>query len=168
MLGWFRADAACASRRKRAKACGSLATSSGRNFSATKRRSRCLRPCRPRPFRRRRASRRCGSARWSGRSCLPCRSKYYPAASDATPFTPRFRINRRWQSGWILSLLSPTLIVWRLPQAALTGRRVGTNRLVSKSPAKLSHLLPTTSSTFYFQSLSRAGRFGEGLACRLH
>ena len=31
--------------------------------------SECPRPCRPRPSRRRRAFRRCGSARWFGRSC---------------------------------------------------------------------------------------------------
>ena len=37
MLGWFSAEAAFASRWKRARACGSLATSSGRNFRATKR-----------------------------------------------------------------------------------------------------------------------------------
>src|SRR6266849_1627627 len=37
MLGWFRADAACASRWNRARACGSRATSTGRNLSATKR-----------------------------------------------------------------------------------------------------------------------------------
>src|SRR5260370_2581248 len=37
MLGWFRADAACASRWNRARACGSRATSPGRNLSATKR-----------------------------------------------------------------------------------------------------------------------------------
>ena len=37
MLGWFSAEAACASRWKRASACGSLATSSGRNLRATKR-----------------------------------------------------------------------------------------------------------------------------------
>ena len=41
-----------------------FATSSGRNLRATKRPSRCLRPCRPRPSRRRRAFQRCGSARW--------------------------------------------------------------------------------------------------------
>src|SRR2546428_127703 len=37
ILGWFRADAARASRRKRSRTCGSLETSSGRNFSAAKR-----------------------------------------------------------------------------------------------------------------------------------
>ena len=69
ILGWFRAEAARASRRKRSSACGSLATSSGRNFRATKRcRVECPRPCRPHPSRHRRASRRCGSARWFGRS----------------------------------------------------------------------------------------------------
>ncbi len=42
MLGWFRAEAAGASRRKRARAGGSWATSSGRNLRATKRRSDVL------------------------------------------------------------------------------------------------------------------------------
>src|SRR6266567_632752 len=37
MLGWLSADAAFASRRKRLNACGSRATSSGRNLSATNR-----------------------------------------------------------------------------------------------------------------------------------
>jgi hypothetical protein len=37
MLGWFRAGAARTSLRKRSRACGSLATASGRNFKATKR-----------------------------------------------------------------------------------------------------------------------------------
>jgi hypothetical protein len=32
IFGWFRAEAARASRRKRSSACGSLASSSGRNF----------------------------------------------------------------------------------------------------------------------------------------
>src|SRR6516162_4651240 len=35
MLGWLRAEAARASRRKRSKACGSFARSSGKNFRAT-------------------------------------------------------------------------------------------------------------------------------------
>ena len=48
--------------------CGSLATSSGRNFSATKRPSWCPQPCRPRPCHRRPAFQRRGSARWFGRS----------------------------------------------------------------------------------------------------
>src|SRR5450755_4723960 len=33
-------------------------------------RARCLRPCTPHPSRRRRASRRCGNARWFGQSIL--------------------------------------------------------------------------------------------------
>src|ERR1700747_2918822 len=37
MLGWFKADAARASRWKRSRDCESLAKSSGKNFSATKR-----------------------------------------------------------------------------------------------------------------------------------
>src|SRR5690348_15933847 len=37
ILEWFRPDAARASRRKRSSDCGSCETSSGRNFSATKR-----------------------------------------------------------------------------------------------------------------------------------
>ena len=37
MFGWFNADAALASRWKRLRACGSSATFSGRNLSATKR-----------------------------------------------------------------------------------------------------------------------------------
>src|SRR2546426_11333647 len=37
MLGWFKADAARASRRNRSSTCGSRASSSGRNFNATKR-----------------------------------------------------------------------------------------------------------------------------------
>src|SRR6266403_1994858 len=37
MLGWFKADAARASRWNRSRDCESLAKSSGRNFSATKR-----------------------------------------------------------------------------------------------------------------------------------
>src|SRR5215469_8091352 len=36
ILGWFSADAARASLRKRSSACGSVATSSRRNFKATK------------------------------------------------------------------------------------------------------------------------------------
>jgi len=36
-IGWFSAEAARASRRKRSSACGLCATSSGRNFNATKR-----------------------------------------------------------------------------------------------------------------------------------
>ena len=67
-VGMVQSRAARASRRKRSRACGSLATSSGRNFRATNRPSRCPRPCRPHPCRRRRVSRRCGSARWFGRS----------------------------------------------------------------------------------------------------
>src|ERR1700745_2210485 len=37
ILGWFKADAARASRWKRSRDCESLAKSSGKNFSATKR-----------------------------------------------------------------------------------------------------------------------------------
>jgi MHS family shikimate/dehydroshikimate transporter-like MFS transporter len=37
ILGWFRAEAACASRSKRLRACESGANPSGRNFKATKR-----------------------------------------------------------------------------------------------------------------------------------
>ena len=47
-----------------------LATSSGRNFRATKRSAQCPRPCRPHPSRRHPASRRCGNARWFDRSCV--------------------------------------------------------------------------------------------------
>ena len=36
-------------------------------------RAGCLRPCRPRPCRRHRASQRCGSARWFGRSFMKTR-----------------------------------------------------------------------------------------------
>src|SRR5256885_12034653 len=36
IFGWFSADAARASRRKRSRACESCATASGRNFKATK------------------------------------------------------------------------------------------------------------------------------------
>ena len=43
----------------------SRASSSGRNFRATKRPGGCLRPRTPRPCRRRPASRQCGSAKWS-------------------------------------------------------------------------------------------------------
>jgi hypothetical protein len=39
MLGWFRAEAARASRRNRSSACGSLASSAGRNLRATRRRN---------------------------------------------------------------------------------------------------------------------------------
>ena len=67
-VGMVQGGSGLASRWKRARACGSLATSSGRNFRATKRRASCPRPCRRRPSRRRPASRRCGSARWFGRS----------------------------------------------------------------------------------------------------
>jgi hypothetical protein len=47
MFGWFRADAARASRRNRSKACGSCETSSGRNLRATSDQARCPRPCKP-------------------------------------------------------------------------------------------------------------------------
>jgi hypothetical protein len=52
-------------------------------------------------------------------------------------------------------------------RVSLAVRRGFTNHPVSETPAELSHLLPTRSSTFYFQSLSRAGKFGTGLVCRL-
>jgi hypothetical protein len=68
MLGWFRAEAARASRRNRSSACGSLATSSGRNFSATKRPRSVSSACTPPPCRRRPASRSPGSGRWFGQS----------------------------------------------------------------------------------------------------
>src|SRR6266446_2465975 len=44
MLGWFRAEAALASRRNRSRAWTSLASSSGRNFRATKGNYRVLQP----------------------------------------------------------------------------------------------------------------------------
>ena len=53
--GWFSAEAARASRWKRSSAWDRLASSSGRNFSATRRPAWCPRPCRRRPCRRRRA-----------------------------------------------------------------------------------------------------------------
>src|SRR5215471_15033990 len=65
MLGWLSADAAWASRWKRLRACGSRATSSGRNLRATKRCSRMSSACIQHPCLHHRASRQRDNAKWS-------------------------------------------------------------------------------------------------------
>ena len=68
ILGWFRPEAARASRRKRSSALGSRATSVGRNLSATKRPSSVSSACRRHPSPHRQVFQGRGSARWFDRS----------------------------------------------------------------------------------------------------
>ena len=69
MLGWFRAEAAWASRRKRLEGLrivGDIVRQKLQGDEAAA--AGCLRLCRRRPCRRRRAFRQCGSAKWFGRA----------------------------------------------------------------------------------------------------
>src|ERR1700730_4507424 len=63
MLGWFRAEAALASRRNRSSAWPSFTTSSGKNSTRHTDPTACPALCRQRPFPHRQFSRECGSAR---------------------------------------------------------------------------------------------------------